>query len=122
MGMANQIVQHSNAEVWVSELVYPWAVDLKKMLDLRDEALQSAFNEYIPGEKSFKFGFEQLKKYWDERGGRIQWIAQCVAKTDDPTEDVKKAIDGGAAGAFLIGNVGDLWAREGRVDLIGKVV
>jgi len=63
-----------------------------------------------------------LKKYWDERGGRIQWIAQCVEKSDDPTADAKKAIDGGAVGAFLIGNVGDLWARNGRTDLIGKEV
>jgi len=35
---------------------------------------------------------------------------------------VKKAIDGGASGAFLIGNIGDLWARNERVDLVGKVV
>ena len=61
-----------------------------------------------------------LKKYWDERGGKIQWLAQCVAQADDLETDVKKAIDGGAAGAFLIGNVGDEWSRAGKVDLIGK--
>jgi hypothetical protein len=65
---------------------------------------------------------ELLKKYREERGGQIQWIAQCVAQTDDLTGDVQKAIDAGAVGAFLIGNIGDLWARNERTDLIGKVV
>ena len=63
-----------------------------------------------------------LKKYREERGGKIQWLVQCVAKPDDLETDVKKAIDGGAAGAFLIGNVGDEWSRAGKVDLIGKLL
>ena len=40
----------------------------------------------------------------------------------DLTSDAKVGIDGGAVGAFVIGNVGDHWARAGRTDLIGKVV
>jgi hypothetical protein len=43
-----------------------------------------------------------------------------VPEADDLQTDVKKAIDGGATGAFLIGNVGDDWSRAGKVDLIGK--
>jgi hypothetical protein len=32
------------------------------------------------------------------------------------------AIDAGAIGAYLIGNLGDEWSRAGRIDLIGKLV
>jgi len=65
---------------------------------------------------------ELLKKYREERGGQIQWIAQCRPKTDDLTSDAQKAIDAGAVGAFVIGNIGDLWVRNERTDLVGKVV
>jgi hypothetical protein len=63
-----------------------------------------------------------LQRYWNERGGRIQWLAQLVAKTNDLETDVKKAIDAGAVGAYLIGNLGDEWSRSGRIDRIGEVV
>ncbi len=66
--------------------------------------------------------FDVLKKYREERGGKIQWLVQCVVKPDDLETDVKRAIDGGAVGAFLIGNLGDEWARAGKVDLIGKLL
>lgn len=63
-----------------------------------------------------------LQRYWDEWGGKIQWFAQCRAKSSDPTSDVNLAADHGATGAYLLGNIGDAWSREGKVDLIGKVV
>lgn len=63
-----------------------------------------------------------FKKYWDERGGRIQWLAQCIANSEDPLARVKIAIDTGAHGAFLQGGVGDHWTNLGRIDLIAKVV
>jgi len=66
--------------------------------------------------------FDVLKKYREERGGKIQWLVQCVVKPDDLETDVKRAIDGGAVGAFLIGNLADEWARAGKVDLIGKLL
>jgi len=63
-----------------------------------------------------------MNRYWDERGGEMQLIAQCVPTKDDILTNAKKSIDGGASAIVLIGNVGDEWTREGRVDLIGKVV
>jgi hypothetical protein len=63
-----------------------------------------------------------LNKYWKERGGRIQWIAQTHPKANDLTSDIKRAIDNGAVGAYVQGGVGDSFVKNGRVDLLGKAV
>ena len=63
-----------------------------------------------------------LNKYWKERGGRIQWIAQVHPKTNDLTTNIKQAIDKGAVGAYVQGGVGDSFVKAGRADLLGKAV
>jgi len=63
-----------------------------------------------------------INKYRNQRGGQIQWIAQCFPRSDDLTGRVKIAIDNGAAGAFIQGEIGDRWVKYGRVDLIAKVI
>lgn len=63
-----------------------------------------------------------LKKYWEERGGQIQWIAQCNPRSKDLTTNIIQAIDAGAVGAFIQGGIGDRWIENERVDLIGEVV
>ena len=108
---------HSRDLLYASSLLKHYFTD-EKILETLQICEENGINTIITNARSAPL----LKKYWDERGGRIQWIAQCVEQSDDPTADAKKAIDGGAVGAFLIGNVGDLWARNGRTDLIGKEV
>ncbi len=66
-----------------------------------------------------------INKYWDERGGKLQWIVQVKPKTIDLKTfktDIKMAIDNGAVGAYVQGNVGDSLVKSGRVDLIGEAV
>ncbi len=63
-----------------------------------------------------------LNKYWKERGGRMQWIAQVHPKADDLTTNIKQAIDNGAVGAYVQGGVGDSFVKAGRADLLGKAV
>jgi len=65
---------------------------------------------------------QHLNKYWKERGGKIQWIAQVHPKTTDLTTNIKRAIDNGAAAAYVQGGVGDSFVKGGRVDLLGKAV
>jgi len=108
---------HSRDMTYVSSLLKQYFTD-EKIIQTLQISEENGINTIITGSGSAPL----LKKYWDERGGKIQWIAQCTAQTDDLTGDIKQAIDGGAVGAFLIGNIGDLWARSGRTDLIGKVV
>ena len=61
-----------------------------------------------------------LKRYRDEFGGKIQWIAQTYPKSDDLTGSIQKAIDNGAVGAFVHGNIGDNWINLGRIDLLAQ--
>ncbi len=108
---------HSRDLIYVSSLLKQYFTD-DKIIETLEICEDNGINTINAGTSSL----DVLKKYWDERGGKIQWLAQCVASSDDLTGDVKKALDAGATGAYLIGNVGDEWARDGRVDEIGKVV
>ncbi len=62
-----------------------------------------------------------LRSYWKERGGKIQWIAQCQI-TEDDFGNIKQAVDAGAVAAFVHGGVGDSLIEKGRVDVLGKAV
>lgn len=108
---------HSRDLIYVSSLLKQYFTE-QKIIETLAICEEAGINTIITGSGSA----ELLKKYWDERGGQIRWIAQIVPKSDDLTTDAKIAIDSGAVGAFVIGNVADEWARAGRVDLIGKVV
>ncbi|MHC4681750.1 MAG: hypothetical protein ACYTEK_24045 [Planctomycetota bacterium] len=108
---------HSRDMTYVSSLLKHYFTD-EKIIETLQICEENGVNTIITNSDSARL----LNKYRNERGGRIQWIAQCKAETDDLTGDLKKAVDGGAVGAFLIGNIGDLWARNGRTDLIGKIV
>ena len=63
-----------------------------------------------------------INKYWNGRGGKLQWIAQVKMTTDDPTSEAKRAIDNGAIGVYVHGGVADSFVAGGRVDLLGKAV
>jgi hypothetical protein len=63
-----------------------------------------------------------INKYWNNRGGKLQWIAQVKMPSDDPLSDAKSAIDNGAIGAYVHGGVADSCVEKGRVDLLGKTV
>ena len=56
------------------------------------------------------------------RGGKIQYLAQIAPDPGNLNAAVRNAVDAGAVGAFLVGNLGDEWSREGATDRIGEVV
>lgn len=66
----------------------------------------------------------RLYQEYVRRGGKIQYIAQVNPTADDLRTSIRTAADAGAVGAFLLGNLGDKWAREGAggVARIGQVV
>ena len=63
-----------------------------------------------------------INRYWNNRGGKLQWIAQVKMTTDDPTGEAKKAIDNGASAVYVHGGVADKYVANGRADLLGKAV
>ena len=62
-----------------------------------------------------------INKYWRERGGAIQWIAQ-ITNPDDMPGEIRNAIDLGAVGVFTTGQMGDELVRNGQVDKLAKAV
>jgi len=112
---------HSRDLTYVSDLLKQYFTD-EKVMETYEISEENGINTVIannnPGENTLRI----LDKYWNERGGKIQWIAQCNPQSDDLTTNIKTAVDKGAVGAFIQGGVGDNFIRNGRVDLIAKVV
>ena len=54
------------------------------------------------------------------RGGKIQHLADC--RPEEPERGGAERRGRGAVGAFLVGNLGDEWSRDGATDRIGEVV
>lgn len=106
---------HSRDLKYLKDLFKAYATEAK-IMDTLQVAEENGINTIITSSSAY------LGKYWKERGGQIQWIAQVHPKTDDVTSDIKRAIDGGAVGAYVQGGVGDSFVKGGHVDLLGKAV
>jgi hypothetical protein len=63
-----------------------------------------------------------INKYWNDRGGKLQWISQVKMPESDLLSEAKSAIDNGAIGVYVHGGVADSCVEQGRVDLLAKAV
>ena len=109
---------HSRDLIYVSSLLQSYFTDEKVMetLELCEEmGINTAILRLDDHCKRI------LKRYWDERGGKIQWIAQ-VKVTPDDLSGITDAVDHGAVGVFIHGGVSDACVENGQVDLLGKAV
>jgi len=108
---------HSRDLIYVSSLLKQYFTD-EKVMETLQLCEENGINTMIcpPAHDAV------INRYWNERGGKIQWLAQCSGKPEDVTGEAQKAIDAGATGVFLLGNVADEWARSDKVGLIGKFV
>jgi hypothetical protein len=118
---------HSRDLIYVSDLLKHYFTD-EKIIETYETSEENGINTAIAnvrggaGDKMVENTVRILNKYWNERGGRIQWIAQTNPGVNDLTSSIKKAVDNGAVGAFIQGGVGDSFVQNGRVDLLGKAV
>jgi len=118
---------HSRDLIYVSELLRNYFTD-EKVIETWQISEESGINTAIAnvrggeGDEKIENTVRILNKYWNERGGRIQWIAQTNPRTNDLTSSIQRAVDNGAVGAFVQGGVGDNFVKGGRVDLLGKAV
>ena len=106
---------HSRDLKYISELFKAYSTD-EKILQTLEMYEENGINTILAG------GVRVLDKYWNERGGKIQWIAQTHPKVNDLTTNIKRAIDKGAAAAYVQGGIGDKWVKNGRVDLLAKTI
>jgi hypothetical protein len=106
---------HSRDLKYLRDLFKAYATEAR-IMDTLQLAEENGVNAIITASSAY------LSKYWQQRGGRIQWIAQVHPKVNDVTSDIKRAIDSGAVGAYVQGGVGDSFVKGGRVDLLGRAV
>ncbi len=65
---------------------------------------------------------ELLARYWKERGGKIQWIAEGHPDMDDWKTNLQQSIEFGAAAVYVQGVKADQFHKAGRLELLGKCV
>lgn len=110
---------HSRDLIYVSPLLKHYFTD-EKIIETWALCEQHGVNTMILNPSDA----EAIKLYEKHRsqGGKIQYLAQVGPNKDDLKGPVKQAKAAGAVGAFLLGNVGDAWTREGDVKLIGELI
>jgi hypothetical protein len=91
-----------------------------KVLDTLQLLEEHGVNAIIadPREKPMKV----FKRYWQERGGKMQWFAEGHPKPDDWKTNLQTSIEWGASAVYVQGVIGDRWLKEGRLDLLGQCV
>jgi hypothetical protein len=109
---------HSRDLIYVSALLRNYFTD-EKVMDTLEVCEELGINTAIL--RLDDHCKRILTRYWNERGGEIQWIAQVKIKPDDLSQ-IKDAVDHGAIGAYVHGGNCDTYVAAGQVDLLGKAV
>jgi hypothetical protein len=109
---------HSRDLIYVSGLLRQYFSD-EKVFETWELCEECGINTAILRLDDHVIGL--VTKYWNERGGKLQWIAQVQIKPNDFT-DLKRAVDHGAVGAFIHGGVSESFLAEGRVDALAQAV
>jgi len=110
---------HSRDLIYVSTLLKHYFTD-EKIMDTWALAEQHGINTMIVNPEDARAA--ALYGKYRARGGRIQYLSQLGPAKDDLKTPVQRARDAGAVGAFLLGNLGDAWTREGDVGRIGELL
>jgi hypothetical protein len=113
---------HSRDLVYVSALLRQYFTDAK-VFETWEICEECGINTAILRLDDHVIGL--LARYWNERGGKLQWIVQIKPATRDLEAfrtDIRRAVDNGAVGAYIQGNVSDNLVKDGQVDLLGEVL
>jgi hypothetical protein len=110
---------HSRDLIYVSSLLKQYFTD-EKVMETFEICEECGINTAIL--RLDEHCIRIMNKYWNNRGGKLQWIAQVKMTSTDPTGEAKAAIDNGAIGAYVHGGVADTFVEKGRVDLLAKAV
>ncbi len=115
---------HARDLIYVSPLLKNYFTD-EKILETFEKCEENGINTVVTNvcnRPNDSRTTALLNRYWNERGGRIQWLAQCHPLSQEIETPIKIAIDNGASGAFLMGSLADRWVKYERLDLIEKTV
>jgi len=110
---------HSRDLIYVSGLLRKYFTD-DKVMETFEICEETGINTAIL--RLDEHCIRIINKYWNNRGGKLQWIAQVKMPSDDPLSEAKAAIDSGAIGVYVHGGVADSCAEQGRVDILAEAV
>jgi len=91
-----------------------------KVLDTLELMESQGINTIIADPR--KNVMDVFSRYWKERGGKIQWIAEGHPGVEDWKTNIAQSIDFGAKAVYVQGVIGDQWLNAGRIDLLGECV
>lgn len=92
----------------------------EKVLDTLEVLERNGVNALIADPR--KNVMDVLARYWKERGGKMQWIAEGHPGVEDWKTNIARSIEFGAKAVYVQGVIGDRWLKEGRLDLLGQCV
>jgi len=110
---------HSRDLIYVSDLLRQYFTD-DKVIETFEICEETGINTAIL--RLDEHCIRIINKYWNNRGGKLQWIAQVKMPSKDPLSEAKAAIDNGAIGVYVHGGVADGWIELGRPDILAKAV
>jgi hypothetical protein len=107
---------HSRDLIYVSPLVKAYHTD-EKVMDTLELAEEKGINTILTNPRSDRV----INRYWDERGGKIQWFSDC-AWGSDIKEGIKRSVDNGAHAVYVQGGIADKAIKQGKVDYVGEAL
>ena len=110
---------HSRDLIYVSALLRQYFTD-EKIYETWQICEQQGINSMIL--RIDDHVIRLVNTYRKEYGGKFHWLAQCKMSEDNVMVDIQRAIDNGAAGAYIHGGVADTLVEKNRVDLLAKAV
>ncbi len=107
---------HSRDLIYVSSLVKAYHTD-EKIFETLELAEEMGMNTILTNPVSDRV----MNRYWNERGGKIQWFSDC-ASGKDIKEGIKRSVDSGAHAVYVQGGLADQAVREGKTGAIGEAL
>ena len=103
---------HDRDLLYVSDLVKAYHSD-EKVFETFELAEEKGVNAFLGNLVSAPV----LNRYWNERGGKIQWISDAGGAAT-LKEGIKRSVDEGASAVYLHGAWSDKAARMGKTDYL----
>jgi hypothetical protein len=110
---------HSRDLIYTSQLLRAYFTD-DKVLECYQKYEENGINTSMLRIEARSLAL--AKKYKQERGGKIQWMAQLVVNEQDQTHDLDLAAEAGVVAAHVRGLEGDSLFKADRMDVIAKTL
>ena len=107
---------HSRDLTYVSSLVVAYHTD-EKVFETLELAEENGINTILTNPVSDRV----INRYWNERGGKIQWISDCAGGPDIKT-GIKRSVDSGVHAGYIQGGMADNAVKKGQVHLLGEAL